>query len=97
MTGTVNLAGQIFGELTVVRLVGRNKHKHYAWDCQCKCGKTVVVTSGHLRSGHNKIMRVFERQGDGQQKHSPREGKKRGGDRRISKLAVHDPPLLQSE
>ena len=54
MTGTVNLAGQIFGELTVVRLVGRNKHKHYAWDCQCKCGKTVVVTSGHLRSGHTR-------------------------------------------
>lgn len=49
----VNLAGMLFGELTVLEDAGtRNKSRY--WKCQCSCGNIIYVTTGHLKSGNKK-------------------------------------------
>lgn len=49
-----DLAGQRFGRLVVVARNGQTKHGNYTWLCKCACGKEVVVSGGHLKSGHTK-------------------------------------------
>lgn len=47
----IDLTGQTFGRLTVIRLWGRkNKEHRVHWLCQCDCGNTMVVASNHLRN-----------------------------------------------
>ena len=46
----IDLMGQQFGRLTVVRMDGK-KGNHAAWHCLCLCGQTVRVTSNNLRAG----------------------------------------------
>ena len=47
-----NLLGQVFGSLTVLRRVERNKHGHYRWLCECVCGKFTEVRGDHLQTGN---------------------------------------------
>lgn len=49
----LDLEGEHFGRLIVLGFIGR-RHQRYAWLCQCECGKTSVVTTTHLRSGHTQ-------------------------------------------
>lgn len=46
----VDLTGQQFGRLVVVRYAGRGKRFH-RWECLCECGLSSVVRSINLRSG----------------------------------------------
>lgn len=51
----LNLTGQTFGRLTVIKLshicrVYRRAH----WVCQCSCGRLVTVLSGSLRHGNTQ-------------------------------------------
>ena len=46
----VDLTGQRFGKLVVVREVGRKNGK-VVWECLCDCGNTVIVVTGNLTSG----------------------------------------------
>lgn len=48
----INLKGQKFGRLTVIKDVGRNNHGSILWLCQCDCGNKKVVNSGDLRKGN---------------------------------------------
>lgn len=48
-----NLSDQPFGRLKVKRYVGK-EGKHQFWQCDCKCGKSVKVSSNHLKSGHTQ-------------------------------------------
>ena len=56
MPKKIDLTGQPFGRLIVIREYGRDKNGHVLWLCRClgkngdDCGKEVVVTSGDLRS-----------------------------------------------
>ena len=51
----IDLTGQRFGRLTVIKRAGISKHGQSAkWVCQCDCGKTTVVGSYELRSGNTK-------------------------------------------
>ncbi|SRR5712692_7924723 len=43
-----DLTGQIFGRLTVLRCVGRDKHRNALWLCRCECGKEVEVVRASL-------------------------------------------------
>ena len=45
------MTGQEFGSLSVVDCAGTYNSRR-KWNCRCKCGKLVQVTTGHLRSGH---------------------------------------------
>ena len=47
-----DLAGQIFGRLTVLHPVGQNKAKQYIWECQCSCGVRKSVTGTSLIEGY---------------------------------------------
>lgn len=46
-----DLTGQVFGRLTVIRLLGSYKNQHY-WLCSCSCGGESEVPTRSLRSGN---------------------------------------------
>ena len=60
MPKKIDLTGQPFGRLIVIREYGRDKHGNVLWLCRClgkngnDCGKEVVVRGDHLRSEHTK-------------------------------------------
>lgn len=54
MNAPLDLAGQKFNHLTVIRRAGTNAHGQATWVCECECGKETEVTSGKLRNGHTK-------------------------------------------
>ncbi len=51
----VDLTGQKFGRLTVVKFYSLNKNKKSLWECKCDCGssKTIIVTNSNLRNWKN--------------------------------------------
>lgn len=46
--------GNRYGYLTVLEVVGANKHGHIDWLCHCVCGKEQVVSAMHLRRGDKR-------------------------------------------
>lgn len=59
----INMTGQRFGKLKVLREAARNNG--VIWLCQCDCGNECQAKAGHLRSGsivscgcHNKLLRA---------------------------------------
>jgi hypothetical protein len=48
-----DLAGNKYGRLTVISFFTK-KHRINYWNCQCECGKLVVVSMYKLLSGHTK-------------------------------------------
>lgn len=50
----VDIAGQRFGRLTVVEIVGVNYKNERIWRCVCDCGKEKNVYSSSLRYGSQK-------------------------------------------
>lgn len=53
MGSKLNLVGQRFGKLVVVKEYGKIGNT-YAWECLCDCGNTKVVKGGYLKSGNNR-------------------------------------------
>lgn len=54
MSKFIDLTGQKFGRLTVIKKVGSSKNKSVLWLCKCDCGSEIVVTSNNLRTGNSK-------------------------------------------
>ena len=51
----VDLAGQRFGSITVIRpAVERDSSGGYRWNCRCDCGKVFDATAASLRYGSTK-------------------------------------------
>ena len=51
----INLTGQVFGSLTVLRRAGSDHHRSEAsWLCRCVCGAEKVIRSDKLRDGRTK-------------------------------------------
>ena len=53
----VNHVGKRFGRLVVIAFSGRKDRsgrKRPVWRCKCDCGKTSLVVSGELTSGHTQ-------------------------------------------
>lgn len=52
---TVDLTGQRFGRLTVIRRVDSHiapsGKKYGRWECRCDCGRSVFCLTGNLRKG----------------------------------------------
>lgn len=61
MPKKIDLTGQRFGRLVVIRECGR-KNGHVAWLCRCDCGVEVVVQSCDLRSGRTKSCGCLSRE-----------------------------------
>lgn len=53
MPKKIDLTGQRFGRLVVIRECGR-KNGCVAWLCRCDCGNELVVSGAKLRSGHTQ-------------------------------------------
>ena len=54
MSKVIDLTGQKFGRLTVIRRAGRDKLGKYLWLCKCECGKETVVRGYTLKNGSTK-------------------------------------------
>jgi len=50
----IDITGQRFGRLIVLRDTGKRYRRYVIWACKCDCGKLVEVPSGDLRSGKIK-------------------------------------------
>lgn len=53
-SNAIDLKGQRFGMLTVVKRVGTTKDRKAIWQCKCDCGKSTTVRSVDLKSGNTK-------------------------------------------
>lgn len=49
-----DLTNKRFGMLVAEKKVGRNKYNYSIWECQCDCGKKVLVSSRELLSQNTK-------------------------------------------
>lgn len=47
----VEMAGQRFSRLVVLREAGKDKHGNFKWDCLCDCGTGITVVGYSLRQG----------------------------------------------
>lgn len=54
MFNVVNLIGQTFGRLQVVRKSTQRHGRHVLWVCECKCGKRTRVVGFSLKTGATK-------------------------------------------
>lgn len=50
----IDLTGQKFGKLEVLKYVGLSKFKAATWECLCECGNKTIVNSNALRTGHTQ-------------------------------------------
>lgn len=62
MKQKLDLTGIVFNYLTAIKLIGKNKHKKYVWECLCKCGNTTKACVGDLRNGHIKSCGCYQKQ-----------------------------------
>ena len=64
----IDLTGQTINRLVVIREYGRTKGGKVTWLCRClgkngdDCGKEVIVTVDHLRSGHTQSCGCLQRE-----------------------------------
>lgn len=65
MSSKIDLTGQVFGRLTVIEDVGRNKKGEVLWRCSCSCGEgREVVTKGtNLKSGNTESCGCLQKEG----------------------------------
>lgn len=54
MSALIDLTGQHFGRLVVVKRVENSKDNSAHWLCKCECGNETIVRSYLLRNGHTK-------------------------------------------
>ena len=68
MPKKIDLTGQPFGRLIVIREYGRDKWGRVLWLCRClgkngdDCGKEVIVSTNDLRRGHTKSCGCLSRE-----------------------------------
>lgn len=54
MPRLIELSGEKFHRLLVVGRGENDKHGQARWECLCDCGKTALVRTSRLRSGHTR-------------------------------------------
>lgn len=59
MSKLIDLTGQQFGRLTVIRrvedrLIGKTNRRALAWECKCSCGNTKIVLGEDLKRNKTK-------------------------------------------
>ena len=55
----LDLAGRRFGQLVVVRTVGRTRSRGLTWECRCDCGAMREIASTNLVSGNTSSCGCF--------------------------------------
>ena len=54
MAKLINLIGQRFGMLTVIKRASPDKTRSVRWYCQCDCGSSSIARASDLRRGQTK-------------------------------------------
>ena len=54
MSNFIDLTGQKFGRLTVIRKAKNPSEAHIKWLCECECGNFITTRGTSLRSGITK-------------------------------------------
>jgi len=54
MSKFVDLTGQKFGRLTVLKQNHKILSGNYAWLCRCDCNKRIIVPNNNLKNGHTQ-------------------------------------------
>lgn len=54
MSKLIDLTGQRFGRLVVIKRNGSDGNRNATWDCCCDCGNKTVVSGSELRRGRTK-------------------------------------------
>lgn len=60
----IDITGQKFGRLTVIKDSGERKGKEVVWLCKCDCGETIKVRSYDLRHGHTSSCGCLRSKGE---------------------------------
>lgn len=63
----LDLAGQKFGRLTLIEVVGTNKARQRMWSCFCECGNSHTASQAHITTGKTRSCGCYHR--DKQTKH----------------------------
>ena len=50
----LDLAGKVFGRLTLIRVVGVNQAKQRMWLCLCACGNEHTASQAHITRGKSR-------------------------------------------
>lgn len=58
----IDLTGQQFGQLSVVKRIGSSADRQAIWECRCACGNVIGVKAGNLRSGHTHSCGCYAKQ-----------------------------------
>ena len=54
MTKFIDLTGQKFGKLTVIKRAENNNRGQTQWLCQCECGNKKIILGNNLKNGTTK-------------------------------------------
>ena len=60
----IDITGKRFTHLLAIKDIGISKRGEYLWQCVCDCGKTTIVPSYDLRSGHSKSCGCHKNRGE---------------------------------
>lgn len=58
----IDLTGQRFGRLSVLRKIGNDKHGISQWDCVCDCGRSTIASLSNLRNGNTTSCGCYGRE-----------------------------------
>lgn len=58
----IDLTGQKFTRLIVIKQNGKNKHDQIIWLCKYHCGKEIIVPDHCLKSGNTKSCGCLHRE-----------------------------------
>lgn len=58
----VDLTGEKYGRLKVLRLIGKSHVGHIIWECKCRCGRSLYVVGGSLKSGNTTSCGCFQKE-----------------------------------
>lgn len=62
MSKKIDLTGQPFGRLIVIREYGRDAHGNVLWLCRCECGNEIIVRGDSLRNEHTTSCGCYNRE-----------------------------------
>lgn len=54
MPKLINLTGQKFGRLTIIKQAGKNKRRQSRWLCRCDCQRMTIVLGHSLKSDNTR-------------------------------------------
>lgn len=58
----IDITGQKFNRLKVIKRYGYSTDKHITWLCECECGNKAIVTGKQLRSGQTKSCGCYNKE-----------------------------------